>query len=128
MPSSTSPRAWHDVWRELALWTGVLTGPVVFLVALEISYVLSYVACEVRRTWFIHAAIAIAAILVAASGWLAWTHGPAYSDRRPTPPATPETTENRARWMSIAGVLTAAWFTLALLAFEVPVIMLRPCS
>ena len=106
----------------------MLTGPVVFLVALEISYVLSYVACEMRRTWFIHATIAAAAILVAASGWLAWTQGPAYSDRRPTPPATPERTENRARWMSIAGVVTAAWFTLAILAFEIPVIVLRPCS
>jgi hypothetical protein len=127
MPSSTSPRAWHDVWRELALWIGVLTGPVVFLTALEVNYVLTYVACETQQTWFMHAAVLVAAALVGASGWLAWTHGPAHSDRRPTPPATPETTENRARWMSIAGVLTAAWFVLVILSFEIPVLVLGPC-
>jgi hypothetical protein len=105
----------------------VLGGPVVFLVALEVTYVLTYVACETRRTWFMHLSILVAVILVCASGWLAWTHGPAHSDRRPTPPATPETTENRARWMSIAGVVTAAWFTLAILSLEIPVLVLGPC-
>ena len=128
MPSSTSPRAWHDVWRELALWTGVITGPLVFLMVLEVNYVLTYVACETRQTWFMHVAIAVGVAVVGASGWLAWRHGPAQSDRRPTPPTTPETTETRARWMSIAGVVTAAWFTLAILSFEIPVIVLGPCQ
>jgi hypothetical protein len=112
----------------LALRTGLLTGPVVFLTAVEVNYVLSYVACETQRTWFLHAAVIVAAALVVASGWLAWTHGPPHSDHRPTPPATPETTENRARWMSIAGVLTAAWFTIVILSLEIPVLVLPPCA
>ena len=110
------------------MWTGVLTGPLVFLTALEVNYVLTYVACETQRTWFMHVAVVVAVALVGASGWLAWMHGPARSDRRPTPPGTPETTENRARWMSIAGVVSAAWFMLAILALEIPVMVLGPCQ
>ncbi len=67
MVSSTSHRAWHDPRRERALWTGVLAGPIVFLVLLQTNYVLAYVACETRQTWFLHLATAAAVLLVAAA-------------------------------------------------------------
>jgi hypothetical protein len=30
--------------------------------------------------------------------------------------------------MSIAGVVTAAWFVLAILALEIPILVLEPCQ
>ena len=128
MASSTSVPAWHDRRRWAALWIGLLTGPLVFLTLLETNYVLSYVACEARTRWFLHLAALVALLLVAAAGWLAWTHGPAEPDERHSRPATPETTESRARWMSLAGVMMCAWFALVILATEIPILVLRQCQ
>ena len=128
MPSSTLPRAWHDRWRELALWAAVLAGPIVFLVLLETNYVLAYVACETRRTWFLHLAALVALALVGGAGWLAWQHGPPEDSENRTPPVTPETTETRARWMATAAVVTCLFFVLVILATEIPVLVLHVCD
>jgi hypothetical protein len=128
MPSSTSRHAWFDARRAAALWGGLLTGPVVWFSLLQTNYVLSYVACETRQTWFLHAATAVAAVLVAASGWFAWRAGPAEDDQRRSPPVTRATWESRSRWMSIAGVATSAWFIVVILAMEIPVVVLHTCD
>ena len=128
MASSTSVPAWHEPRRWAALWTGVLTGPVVFLALLQTNYVMSYVACEVRTRWFLHLATLVALLLVGGAGWLAWTNGPAVPDERRSDAITPETTESRARWMSMAGVMLCAWFMLVILATEIPILVLKQCQ
>jgi hypothetical protein len=128
MPSSTSRPAWHDTRRAARLWVGLLAPPLVTMVLLESNYVLSYVSCEQRTKWFLHAAVLGALLLVAAAGWTAWTSGPAEADARQSPPATPDTTESRARWMSIAGVVLALWFMLVILAMDIPVLVLKTCQ
>jgi hypothetical protein len=128
MPSYISRHEWHEPRRLAALWAGLLTGPVVWFALLETNYVLSYVACERRQTWMLHAAIAVAVLLVALSGWLAWGAGPAEDDQRRSPPVTRDTSESRARWMSISGVVVSAWFILVILAMEIPIVVLRTCD
>jgi hypothetical protein len=128
MPSSTSRHAWHDSRRTLALWTGLLAGPVLWFTVLEANYVLSYVACESRHKWFLHAANLAAIAAVAAAGLLSWRSGPAEDSEQPTPPITRQTSENRARWMSIAGVTLSLWFILVILAMEIPILVLRTCE
>jgi hypothetical protein len=127
MPSSTSPHAWHDARRTASLWVGLLAGPVLWFAVLQTNYVMSYVACETRHTWFLHAVNLAAAALVAAAGWVAWNSGPAENAEHPTAPITRETSENRARWMSIGGVLLSVWFVLVILAMEIPVLILSSC-
>jgi hypothetical protein len=122
------PRVWHDAKRELALWTGVLAGPVVFLALLETNYVLAYVACERRQTWFLHVAVVGAILLVAAAGWAAWRAAPAADDQRRSGAVTPETTESRSRWMSLAAVASCAWFILVILAIEIPILVHQVCD
>ena len=123
MASSTSDLASHDARRIAALWIGVLTGPIIALVLLQTNYVLSYVACELRATWFLHATALIAVVLIAAAGWIAWRSGPA------------DTTEHRsrvsddwARWLSAAGVSSSLLFLLVVLSMEVPTIVLDVCQ
>jgi hypothetical protein len=128
MASSTSVPAWHEPRRWAALWVGLLTGPVVFLALLQTNYVMSYVACEARTRWFLHLATLVALLLVAGAGWLAWTHGPAEPDERHSRPITRDTTESRARWMSMAGVMMSAWFMLVILATEIPILVLKQCQ
>ena len=133
MPSSTSHHASrdaHDATREIALWTGVLAGPTIWLTLLEVNYVLSYVACETRETWFLHLATLVALVLVAGAGIWGWSagRGPRELPEPPTPPVSYETSDTRARWMGHASVIFSAWFILVILAMEIPVIVLGTCQ
>jgi hypothetical protein len=133
MRSSTSRRAWrdrHDRRQVLALWTGMLAGPLAWLLLLEWNYVASYVACETRQTWFLHAATLAAVALVAAAGLRAWRagRGPAEDPHPPIEPVSEATSDARARWMAQAAVASSGWFILVMLSMEVPVIVLRTCQ
>jgi hypothetical protein len=128
MPSSTLRPAWHSVRRISALWIGVLAGPLVWLALLETNYVLSYVSCETRHTWFLHVAALAAFVLVAAAGAMAWASGPPGDSQERTPPVTRSTAEVRARWMSLVGVGISLWFLLVILAMEIPALVVPPCE
>jgi hypothetical protein len=112
----------------MALWIGILAGPIVWFVVLEANYVLSYAACESRHTWFLHAGNIFSIVLVAAAGWLAWRSGQPAADRAGTLPGASAPGETRARWMSTAGVVLSLWFMLVILAMEIPMLVLRACG
>jgi len=133
MPSSTSPRALpdpHHRKRLAALWAGLLTGPVAWLTLLQANYVMSYVSCESKQKWFLHAATFVAAAIVALVGIYAWRLGAAERslDESPSPPIGYQTSESRAVWMGYAGAAISAWFVIAILSMEVPVIVLKICQ
>lgn len=133
MPSSTSSLAspeHHVRRRVLALWTGALAGPILMLLVLQVNYVMSYVACETKHTWFLHAATVIAALLVAAAGAWAWQagRGPmAPADAR-SQPIGPATCEGRTRWMAYFAVATSLWFIIVIVSMSVPVVVLQTCQ
>lgn len=130
MDSSTSRRASRERRRTLALWAGLLSGPIVWLGLLQTHYVLAYVACETGRTWFMHVATALALTIVASAGLGAWraSDGPIMADEQLTGPLDAETGRQRARWMSLAGVAFSGWFIIVILATEVPILVLRECQ
>ena len=130
MPSSTSRPAWHERWRVFSLWTGLLAGPLIWLGLLEFVYVGAYVACEMRATWFMHTATAVAVLLVAVAGVLAWRARPGTFDLHDdiTPPLSDHTRRQRTVWMSVAGVTLSAFFVLVILAMEIPIVVLRECQ
>ena len=133
MPSSTSALASHsgrESRRLLALWTGGLAGPIVMLVLLQTNYVLSYVACETKQTWFLHLATAVAALLVAAAGTWAWRagRGPIDTADAATAPLSAATGEARTRWMAWFAVGSSIWFVIVILAMSVPVVVLKTCQ
>jgi hypothetical protein len=129
MRSSTSRLALHERWRLAAIWAGVLTGPVVWLVLLEANYVLAYVACEAQSTWFMHLAVAGALLLVAGAGYAAWAASFGHTGAgEPPPPDRPRPSDETRRWMSLAGIASSGWFILVILAMEVPLVVLRVCQ
>jgi hypothetical protein len=130
MASSISRPVSHERWRLGALWAGVLTGPTVWLVLLEVNYVLAYVACERRSTWFLHLAIVVALSLVAAAGYAAWaaSYGNLMRTESQAPPLSDDTRIQRSLWMSRAGVAVSLWFIVVILAMEIPLVVLEECQ
>jgi hypothetical protein len=108
----------------------MLAGPIVALMLQEANYVLSYVSCETRETWFLHlsafAAIAIVAV-VAVCAWRA-SDGHPLAEAHPTEPLSDETRRQRARWMSGFGVAISLTSILVILSMEIPVVVLRTCQ
>lgn len=102
-------------------WVGIVTGPVVFLVNLQISFsVISWV-CATGQYWVIHVATIASVLLVMVSGWLAWrtwhTEEPvSFEDGAP-----PE------RLMGFAGVLIAWFFVVAVPAIWLPSVLNGAC-
>jgi hypothetical protein len=114
----------------VALWTGVLAAPILTLILLQTNYVLSYVSCETRQTWFLHATTAIAVLLAAAAGLWGWRagRGPLPAAEEQTAPISPETCNARARWMSRAAVASTIWFIVVMLSMSIPVLVLKTCQ
>jgi hypothetical protein len=132
MPSSTlRPGSFEGGARTTALWLGVLAGPVAWSALLETNYVLSYVACEQRQTWMLHlaAAVALAVVAVAATvTWRAAPHGLSYEREGEVSTDPVDTAIIRARFMAIGGLALCAWFALVIMAMEIPVLVLKPCT
>jgi len=127
MRSSTLPRGSFDGgWPLVSLWAGLVTGPLAWAALLEVNYVLSYVSCESHWSWMLHAATVTALVLIATSAMAVsrvWVQairegaeGAARADRA------------RARAMALGGIAMCAWFALVVVATEVPVIVLQPCT
>ncbi|HTM26550.1 MAG TPA: hypothetical protein VL225_15240 [Vicinamibacterales bacterium] len=113
--------------RLAALWIGVLAGPVVWAALLETNYVLSYVACESRHTWMLHVATAAALLLIALAALGAWRAAPAAASEDTATFEARETALIRARFMAIGGLALCGFFAIAVLAAEIPVLVLHPC-
>jgi hypothetical protein len=130
MHSSTGRPVSHEYWRLTALWAGMLAGPIVALMLQELNYVMSYVACETRQTWFLHLSAVIAIGIVATVAMFAWraSDGHPLEMEHPTPPLSDETRRQRARWMSGFGVAISLLSILVILSMEIPVLVLRPCQ
>jgi hypothetical protein len=124
MPSSTWRRESSEPGpRLLALWTGVLAGPFAWAALLQTNYVMSYVACEYRHTWMLHLTTVLALAVTVAGGLSAWRAVPVDDGEAP-----PSRAVARARDMAMAGLALSVWFALVILATEIPVLMLPPCT
>ncbi len=97
----------------------MLAGPVVWLMLLEQNFVMSYVSCETRQTWFLHLATFVAIALVGGAGLWGWSA--AIGDpRQEEPETTPPLSVHTAR-LSI-------FFILVILATEGPILVLKTCQ
>jgi hypothetical protein len=129
MASSTLPHGSSEPPRRLlALWTGILAGPLVWAALLQTNYVLSYVACEQRQSWMLHLATAAALILVGASALTAWRAAPPRLDEEHAASDPADASVLRRRFMGLAGLAMCAWFAIVIVATEIPVLVLHPCT
>jgi hypothetical protein len=124
MPSSISHHESCSGGRRLAaLWAGLAAGPLAWAVLLETNYALSYVACEQRHTWMLHLAAATALLLIGLGALAARVATPSMPHE-----AAPSVAEARARFMAVGGLILCAGFAVLIVATEIPVLVLHPCT
>jgi hypothetical protein len=115
----------HPPVSDVALWTSVLTGPIVFLLNLEVSYVMVDWACSTGNGWPLHVAHAVALLISVAAALLGralWTRiGGGWPD-------TMAGSESRSRLLAALGTLGGAGFAISILAQWIPVLVLGACT
>ena len=109
---------------DLALWTSVLAGPVVFLVNMEVNYVMTSWACDSGNTWALHVAHLIALVIVVAAGLLGLT---LWRRSGPHWPDAAGGSEARSRMLAAVGTLGCALFAVSIVAEWIAVMVLGSC-
>jgi hypothetical protein len=99
---------------SVALWIGILAGPIGWLLTLQAKYALVDTICRNRASWLMWA-ITIGGLMFCAIGAIAARRG-WVSD------------ETRIRFMAIGGLGLSAMFAMAIIAMAVPDLFLGACE
>ncbi|HEX3684184.1 MAG TPA: hypothetical protein VHU83_16745 [Bryobacteraceae bacterium] len=111
--------------RNLALWTGVLAGPFVWLLSFQANFTLAPWACEFNTKIALFLVTLVALVLVAGSGWLAWRE---WTELGKALPDNAAGALGRSRIMALGGVLLSAMFFVVILAQAMPELILGACE
>ncbi len=111
--------------RELlAIWTGVLGAPFIFLVHLQVGYMLVPVDCDLGTRLWVHLASVAGILLAAAAGLLALR---TWRRRGEGWPDASASLLSRDRFLGVVGVLLTVLTILTLVAQWIPVFFVDPC-
>lgn len=111
--------------RNLALWIGVLGGPICWLTSFEARFALAPWACAFQSKLALFGVAIAALIACAASGGIAWRQWKALGEQGPSGEggAIP-----RSTFMAIGGMVLSAGCFLITFAQMVPEIVLGACE
>jgi len=113
---------------DLALWAGILAGPLAWGAQLQVSYSLTQTACATGHQWLLHL-VSLAALAVAVAG----TALAARLRRRLGAGSTGSTNEgdpliSRSRFMALFGMGLSGFFVLVIAAQWLPSWILGACA
>jgi hypothetical protein len=111
--------------RDLALWTGILAAPAVWLFSFEANFALAPWACDFKNKLALFLVTILALILVAGSGLLAWREWNAVGKEWPGGAGGALA---RERIMAGAGLLMSAMFFSVIVAQAIPNLILGACD
>lgn len=113
-------RGFGPLW----LWTGIVAGPVAWLVNLSVNNALAPAACAERSTLMLNIVTALA-LLATAGGWaISWA-----ALRQPLLQAdVADVSRGRRRFMALLGLGAAVLFAMQILAGAFPQWMLDVCE
>lgn len=114
----------HPPVSDLALWTSVLGGPFVFLLNLEVNYVMVDWACNSGNDWALHVVHFVSFVLAAACALLGLT---LLRRVRRDGPDSAGGSDARSRLLATLGVLSGALFAASVFAQWIGVMVLGTC-
>jgi hypothetical protein len=108
----------------LPLWIGILAGPIAWAADLTVSYALVPWVCASRQISLLHLITLLSILAVAAGAWVSWL---GFQHAREDLPGDGGRPRQRARFMAVIGLTSSALFLLAILAGEMPRLVLDAC-
>jgi hypothetical protein len=111
--------------RDVALWTGVLTPPIVWSIFFLVKWFISYWICAFGWKPAAWAFSILPMIPTAAAGWLAWSQ---WQQLGSETPGQMGGTLARSRALALAGIVLSAGFLLVLIAQTFPELILAGCE
>lgn len=111
--------------RYLALWTGVLTGPIVWFFGMEANFAISPLACGYSAKPALYLVSLVCLILTASAGWLSWWQ---WQKLGRAAPGELGGDSGSSRALAMAGVLLSCMFCLTIVAQSIPNIMFSGCE
>ncbi|MBV8866262.1 MAG: hypothetical protein JO210_12790 [Acidobacteriaceae bacterium] len=111
--------------RDLALWIGVLGGPLIWLCSFEARFALAPWACTFQSKAALFAVALAALALCAASTWLALKQWKSLGKQGPT---SEEGALPRSAFMAIGGIVLSTGCFLIVLAQAIPEMILGVCE
>ena len=121
--SEAAPRE-HAPVSDFALWTSVLVPPLVFLLNLEVSYVMVDWACNTRNDWSLHVVHVVSFALAAGAGFLGLT---LLRRVRSDAPEGGGGSDPRSRLLAMLGILSGSLFAVSVFAQWMTVMVLGTC-
>jgi hypothetical protein len=108
----------------LALWTGILAGPVAWALDLAVSYALVKWTCASQGEGVLHL-LSTTALIVVAGGAIV-----SFAALRHTPQTVTDggNPRERARFMAVLGLASCALFAVAIVASAIPRWVLDACQ
>ena len=111
--------------RNLLLWTGVLIGPVMFLLCEEANFALAPWACFYGWKPALYVVCLIGLVITAGSGLTAWSQWTRLGRDYPGE-AGGEIARSRA--LAMGGVLLSLMCFIAMIALSIPTLVLSGCE
>lgn len=102
---------------SVALWFGLMAGPVALIINFQLRYALVPYACETGRRWML-TAISIPMFIVALTGAIASWRGLSADDGDAM----------RIRFMALSGLALSLIFALTIAAMAIPDFYFHPCD
>jgi hypothetical protein len=119
-----APPREHPPASDATLWTSVLGGPLVFLLNLQVNYVMVDWACNTGNDWALHVVHFVTLLVAAGAALLGLT-----LLRRTSgdPPGDAGGSDARSRLLATVGALSGSLFALSILAQWITVMVLGTC-
>jgi hypothetical protein len=130
---ATGPRHTNELVSPVALWFGILGGPLAWAARLLLSYPLVGVACAQGAGLVLHLVAGVTLAVTVAAGLVAWRGFRTTRDwQRSRPPRTGEPTVDawaveRTYFMALLGLLSSGLFALVIVAEWFTVFVTDPC-
>ena len=111
--------------RNLALWIGVLGGPIIWLASFQTNFALVPWACIFQAKLTMYVVSLVALLLTAGTGLLAWRQWTELG--READPRGGDTL-SRSRIMAFGGVILSGLCCLIIIAQAIPELVLEACQ
>lgn len=110
--------------RNLALWIGVLGGPIIWLTSFEARFALAPWACTFQNKWALYGVAIAALILCLGCALISFREWRSVGAQEPTPDAGPVP---RSNFLAILGIVTSCGTAMIVVAQSIPEFMLGAC-